>query len=259
MKPKANGSNKRQQGQKTPKNRRKSNNVRRKMKSKGIKNQVWKFLQKQKQRLENSRFYHACPLPFDKTHSALAFCWPFFRVLHQFKVLNIMELFISICDNYKIPAETSSAWLDNIKQHYSAEKRHFHNIELIEKKLNLVREIIGDDGSKDALVLAIIFQYFHYDVKRDLKKENCDEFRLFIDQAGIKDVSWNLLQFYHLLVRFWDNFRKFSWLMCSRCFRTKQRKHRKLQHLKKTCLMTLIWLFWGEGKSDFSNFPWLIL
>lgn len=99
-----------------------------------------------------------------------------------------MELFTSICEKYKVDSETSSKWLTAIERQYSSDNRHFHNIELIEKKLNLVREIAGD-GANDALVIAIIFQYFHYDVKSDLKKENCDEFRRFIDQAGIKDVS----------------------------------------------------------------------
>lgn len=100
-----------------------------------------------------------------------------------------MELFRVVCETNKVPTETGSQWLENIKRQYSSENRHFHNLELIEKKLSLVREIASDEGFKDALVLATVFQYFHYDVKRDLKKENCDEFRLFIDQTGIKNVS----------------------------------------------------------------------
>jgi hypothetical protein len=69
-----------------------------------------------------------------------------------------------------------------------AENRHFHNLTLVEKKLKLAQEIAIDDFN-DALAFAILFQYLNYDVKRDLKKENCDEFRLFVEQAGIKDVS----------------------------------------------------------------------
>jgi predicted metal-dependent HD superfamily phosphohydrolase len=100
-----------------------------------------------------------------------------------------MELFISICDSRKIPSKTANEWLENVKRQYSAENRHFHNVALIEKKLKLAKEIAGDEKLNDALVYAILFQYFNYDVKRDLKKENCDAFRLFIDQAGVGDVS----------------------------------------------------------------------
>lgn len=100
-----------------------------------------------------------------------------------------MDLFISYCDKHNISSKTSSDWLENIKRQYSSEKRHFHNVELIEKKLNLVEDIVVEEEFKDALVIATLFQYFHYDVKSDLKKENCDEFRLFINQTGIKDVS----------------------------------------------------------------------
>jgi predicted metal-dependent HD superfamily phosphohydrolase len=100
-----------------------------------------------------------------------------------------MEVFISICDERKISSKTSREWLDKITQEYSGENRHFHNVALIEKKLSLIKEIIDQDELMDALVLATLFQYFHYDVKNDLKKENCDEFKLFINQTGIKDVS----------------------------------------------------------------------
>ena len=100
-----------------------------------------------------------------------------------------MESFIFHCNNRKIPSQISLEWLETIKLQYSSDKRHFHNVGLIEKKLKLAKEIAGDDEFNDALVFAILFQYLNYDVKRDLKKENCDEFRLFVEQAGIKDVS----------------------------------------------------------------------
>lgn len=100
-----------------------------------------------------------------------------------------MELFISICDGREISPETSRKWLDKITQQYLSENRHFHNVALIEKKFNLIKEIAGHEKFMDALVLATLFQYFHYDVKSDLKKENCDEFRLFVNETGIKDVS----------------------------------------------------------------------
>jgi hypothetical protein len=104
-----------------------------------------------------------------------------------------MELFISICDSFNVPPERSSEWLANIKRQYSNENRHFHNVEMLEKKIELINEIAGDECYRNALIFAAIFQYFHYDIKSDLKRDNCDEFKLFIDQAGIKDVSYVLI------------------------------------------------------------------
>lgn len=100
-----------------------------------------------------------------------------------------MELFRSICDSLKISPQTSSDWMAKIREQYSGEKRHFHNVQLLEKKLELIEEVAGDEPFKKSLVLATLFQYFHYDVKRDLKQENCNEFKLFVDESGIKDVS----------------------------------------------------------------------
>lgn len=100
-----------------------------------------------------------------------------------------MELFLSICEKNNVESDTSSHWMDKIKKQYSEEKRYFHNVQMLEKKLNLIEEFAHDAPFKHALVLATLFQYFHYDVKSDLKKENCDEFKLFVEIAGIKDVS----------------------------------------------------------------------
>lgn len=102
-----------------------------------------------------------------------------------------MELFQTICESYNISSATSSEWMKNIKAQYSGEKRYFHNVQMLEKKFELIKEFAQDERLQNALILATLFQYYHYDVKHDLKKENCDEFKLFIDQSGIKDVSEN--------------------------------------------------------------------
>ena len=99
-----------------------------------------------------------------------------------------MDLFLSICGTYNVSPTTSSKWMENIKRQYSGEKRYFHNVQMLEKKFELIEEFAKDEPFKNALILATLFQYYHYDVKRDLKKENCDEFKLFVDQSGIKDV-----------------------------------------------------------------------
>lgn len=105
-----------------------------------------------------------------------------------------MELFRSICDSLEVAPEIASDWMNRIVQQYSGEKRYFHNVQLLEKKFELVEELAEAESSKQPLILAITFQYFHYDVKRDLKQENCDVFKLFIDQSGIKDVSVQVLK-----------------------------------------------------------------
>lgn len=99
-----------------------------------------------------------------------------------------MEL-LDICDAFNVDNARSSEWIERIKRQYSGENRHFHNLEMLQKKLLLVNELAGDESFKNALILATIFQYYHYDVKKDLKHRNCDEFKLFVNQVGIKDVS----------------------------------------------------------------------
>jgi len=100
-----------------------------------------------------------------------------------------MESFLSICQSLNVSEETSSEWMANINRQYSGENRYFHNVQMLEKKLDLIEEFAGEESFKNALVLSTFFQYYNYDVKRDLKRENCDEFKLFIDQSGIKDES----------------------------------------------------------------------
>lgn len=100
-----------------------------------------------------------------------------------------MELFLSVCESLKVDSQTSSEWWDTIKREYSRETRHFHNLQMLERKFGLIEELAMDEPFKGALVLATLFQYFHYDTKSDLKSENCEEFKRFVEQTGVKDVS----------------------------------------------------------------------
>ena len=111
-----------------------------------------------------------------------------------------MKLFTSICESLNISSQTSSEWIATITKEYSGEKRFFHNVQMLEKKFELIEEFAGDESFKSALVLATLFQYYHYDVKSDLKKENCEEFKRFVDQTGIKDVSAELYLHQKLIV-----------------------------------------------------------
>lgn len=100
------------------------------------------------------------------------------------------QTFLSICESLKAPQEVQNAWVDILKREYSG--RPFHNLELIEKKLKLVEELLSDfENDKTSLLatkLATIFQYLYYDTS-DLSKENCDAFKRFVEETGIKDVS----------------------------------------------------------------------
>lgn len=100
-----------------------------------------------------------------------------------------MDSLNSLWECYKISSETSGQLVEDIKRQYSEEKRYFHNVQMLEKKINLIQEFAANEPFKNALILATLFQYYHYDVKRDLKQKNCDQFKLFVDQTGIKDVS----------------------------------------------------------------------
>lgn len=73
---------------------------------------------------------------------------------------------------------------------------------MLEKKLELIEETAGEEPFIKSLVFATLFQYYHYDVKRDLKAENCDAFKLFVDQSGIKDVSGQIPFFVSILSSF---------------------------------------------------------
>lgn len=123
------------------------------------------------------------------SQSAFSFADIILSISIDIKVKCAMELFLSICETYNVSATTSSEWMENIRRQYSGEKRYFHNVQMLEKKFDLIMELAQDESFKNALILATLFQYYHYDVKRDLKNENCDEFKLFVDQSGIKDVS----------------------------------------------------------------------
>lgn len=79
-------------------------------------------------------------------------------------------------------------WIIKIQTQYSEKSRHFHDISMLDRKMELIGEVVESESLKNALILASIFQYYHYDAKVDRREENCDELKLFADQADIKDV-----------------------------------------------------------------------
>lgn len=97
---------------------------------------------------------------------------------------------LSVCNSLNISEKIASEWISRIMEKYSDENRFYHNVEMLEKKMELIEELsVSNEALRNSLALGSVFQYFHFDGKRDHKQENCDEFGLFAEQAGIKDVS----------------------------------------------------------------------
>lgn len=94
---------------------------------------------------------------------------------------------LSVCNSLNISEQIASEWITRIMSNY--QNRYYFNVEMLEKKMELIEELSSNEAVRNSLALASVFQYFHFDGKSDHKEENCDEFRLFVDQAGIKDVS----------------------------------------------------------------------
>jgi hypothetical protein len=91
----------------------------------------------------------------------------------------------SLCSDLNVGPAVASEWLANIAQQYSEPHRFFHNEKfMLEKKL----EFLVNCRDK-AVVLATIFHYFYHDNRGSSCEKNCDTFELFVEQAGITDVS----------------------------------------------------------------------
>lgn len=102
-----------------------------------------------------------------------------------------MESFQSVCKSLGVSENVSSNWISRLTVQYKEANRYYHNLQMLDKKMELIRELGVESHS---LVLACIFQYSIFDAKRDRRDENCDEFKLFVDEAGIKDVRKRFFQ-----------------------------------------------------------------
>lgn len=104
-----------------------------------------------------------------------------------------MELaFKNVCSDV-VPEAVRSEWLQNIRESYSEPHRFYHNQKMLESKLELIDELAKSDADKRSMILATFFQYYHYYVKKDSRQKNVAAFRLFIEQSGLKDVSYTYI------------------------------------------------------------------
>lgn len=95
----------------------------------------------------------------------------------------------SLCADLNVDEKVAQEWSESVMNQYSGPNRFYHNVDfMLAKKLEF---LVNCDNK--AIVLATIFHYFHYDTVKNSTQENCDSFELFVEQAGIKDVSnlWN--------------------------------------------------------------------
>lgn len=91
-------------------------------------------------------------------------------------------MWYSLCTELGIDQNISEEWLITIKKQYGSTR--FNEEFLLNKKL----EFLMNSNSK-AIFLATVFHYFNFDIKRNCSEENCDTFKLFVEQAKIQDVS----------------------------------------------------------------------
>lgn len=106
----------------------------------------------------------------------------------------------------KISENLSIEWKNKVELQYSNENRYYHNVVMLERKMELIGDMIENESLRNSLILASIFQYYHFDAKRNRRDENCDEFRLFVNEAEVKDVSNTI----HLLSWYLKIFKYFS-------------------------------------------------
>lgn len=95
-----------------------------------------------------------------------------------------------VCDNLNISRSIADEWLENIQTRYDGEaQRFFHNSDLLELKSDF---ILTDDVGKtidysNGILIAIPFQYYHFDAKSDCCDESLSAFKEFADASGLME------------------------------------------------------------------------
>lgn len=100
------------------------------------------------------------------------------------------KFWFQACENQKIPHDTANRWLHTIQTKYNTEShRIYHNPNVLRKKLDFLNVIEESIDYSDYLVFAIVFQYYHFDLKSDCCDNNITAFREFCADAHINTVS----------------------------------------------------------------------
>lgn len=99
-------------------------------------------------------------------------------------------LFLNLCKTLEIEQLVAQKWLDQIRGKLSTEtQRHYHNWNnFIETKYKFVESL-----DNVCVVLAMFFEYYEFDVRRNCVEENCLAFQEFVDESGLNDVSMSVV------------------------------------------------------------------
>lgn len=104
---------------------------------------------------------------------------------------------LKACENCKIPKNVADQWLKSIQQKYNSEShRIYHNRNILEMKFGFLSSLGSTITISDYLIFAIVFQYFHFDLKSESNVANCEAFEHFYNESGVNDVSY--LSFYRI-------------------------------------------------------------
>lgn len=99
-------------------------------------------------------------------------------------------LFLNLCKTLEIQELVAQKWLDQIRGKLSSEnQRHYHNWNnFIETKYKFVESL-----DNVCVVLAMFFEYYEFDVRRNCVEENCLAFQQFAEESGLNDVSMSVV------------------------------------------------------------------
>lgn len=94
------------------------------------------------------------------------------------------------CTAAGIPSAVADKWFDLLSVAYRPSvARSYHNIRMLERKFELLEQIDAGAAITEALVLAVCFQYYTYDVRHECGEQNVLSVREFFVDAHVENVS----------------------------------------------------------------------
>lgn len=95
---------------------------------------------------------------------------------------------MNACRNLEISDDVGRTWYEKIRlKMVQGSGRFYHNWdELLLRKKDYLNEI---NSTSSTLILAVFFQYFEFDGKRNCVEKNCEVFDEFCSDAGLKDEN----------------------------------------------------------------------
>ena len=97
----------------------------------------------------------------------------------------------NICKNNGVCDEICQKWLEKLKSKYLEAHRFYHNM------ATLINKLAQIENESDYIKLAVIFQYYEFDLQRT--NEECRMgFNDFFIESEIKDVSLHEISIRHV-------------------------------------------------------------